>query len=171
MEEHTATPFILSLLGGLFIVAGTVMGFLYLSSYTYYPSTGYATPFLVTAGICGFLILLATFLLYWRPALHVAWGVMILVLSVASMFGLTTGYYALFGGIGVVFGLIGGALTISPRIGRPPIHPAGLMRMCHVCGRYIPMSTAFCIYCGAAAPTFPPAGPASGSPPPSPPRP
>lgn len=172
MEERAATPFILSLLSGLFIVAGTIMGILFWTPYSgYYPSPP-GLPYLVSSGVCGILILLAAFFLYSRPQLHVAWGVMILVLSIGSMFGLFTGYYALFGGLGALFGLIGGATSISWRpYGTPLIHPGNAVRMCHVCGRYVPMSFAFCIYCGAPAPTMPPSNAGAGTPPPSPPRP
>ncbi len=148
------------------------MGFVYQSSYSYYYTPSYYLPFLITAGVCGILIVLAAFFIYARPTLHVAWGVVILVLSVASTFGLVTGYYALFGAVGVVFGLIGGALSISWRpFGSAPVHPASLVRMCHACGRYVPMTQAYCIYCGAPAPTMPPASPGTGMPPSSPPRP
>ncbi len=176
MEERVATPFILSLLSGLFIIAGTVMGFVYLPTYTTYPYgyiPTYYVPFLVTSGICGILILFAAYMLYLRPQLHVAWGVMILVLSVASVFSVVTGYYALFGAIGVIFGLLGGAMAIALRSGgffAPS--PASAVRLCPSCGRYVPAMFPYCTYCGAPAPTMRPgttAAPPPTAPPGSPP--
>jgi hypothetical protein len=172
LEDRVATPFILSLLAGLFDLAGTVMGFLYLPSYTYYPygyTPPYYVPFLVTSGICGILILLAAYFLYLRPQLHVAWGVMILVLSVSSVFSVITGYYALFGVIGTIFGLLGGAMAISLRAGGLfPATPPGLLRLCPSCGRYVPMMLPYCGYCGTPAPTVRPPSAGPGVPPGSP---
>lgn len=171
MEDRVATPFILSLLSGLFVLAGTVMGFVYLPSYTSYPygyTPNYFVPFLVTSGICGILILFSAYMLYLRPQLHVAWGVIILVLAVASVFSVVTGYYALFGSIGVIFGLLGGAMAIGLRAGGMfPAGPANLVRLCPACGRYVPMMFPYCSYCGSPAPTVRPA--ATGAPPSTPP--
>ena len=175
MEDRVATPFILSLLGGLFVLAGTVMGFVYLPSVSTYPYgyiPNYYVPFLVTSGICGILILFAAYMLYLRPPLHVAWGVIILVLSVASVFSVVTGFYALFGAIGVIFGLLGGAMAVALRSGGlfGPT-PPGAVRLCPSCGRYVPMMFPYCTYCGTPAPTvrtgtatMPPATP-PGNPP------
>jgi hypothetical protein len=173
LEERVATPFILSLLSGLFVLAGTVMGFVYLPDTTIYPYTyvpNYYVPFLVTSGICGILILFAAYMLYLKPGLHVAWGVMVLVLSVASVFSVVTGFYALFGAIGVIFGLLGGAMAIGLRAGgmfAPTMQ--NYMRMCPACGRYVPGSFPYCTYCGAPAPTVRPAVAGTGAPPSTPP--
>src|SRR2546426_7975686 len=80
LEERPLTAFILSLLGGLFVVVGTGLGFVLYSSSPY----GYVselTGILVGVSIAfGILMLTMTMLLYRRPELHVAWGVTILVL-------------------------------------------------------------------------------------------
>jgi hypothetical protein len=173
LEERVATPFILSLLSGLFVLAGTVMGFVYLPNTTVYPYSyvpTYYVPFLVTSGICGILILFAAYMLYLKPGLHVAWGVMVLVLSVASVFSVITGYYALFGAIGVIFGLLGGAMAIGLRAGGMfAPGPPGYMRLCPSCGRYVPMAFPYCTYCGAPAATVRPATAGMGTPPSTPP--
>lgn len=172
MEDRVATPFILSLLSGLFVLAGTVMGFVYLPSYSSYPYgyvPNYFVPFLVTSGICGILILFGAYMLYLRPPLHVAWGVMILVLSVASVFSVVTGFYALFGSIGTIFGLLGGAMAIALRTGGLlPAAAPGFVRLCPACGRYVPLAFPYCSYCGSPAPTVAPTRP--GIPPSNPPR-
>lgn len=176
MEDRVATPFILSLLAGLFVLAGTVMGFVYLPNTTTYPYgyvPSYYVPFLVTSGICGILILFAAYMLYLKPSLHIAWGVMILVLSVASVFSVVTGFYALFGVIGVIFGLLGGAMAIALRSGSMfAASPMGGVRLCPACGRYVPMMFPYCTYCGTPAPSMRPGTPATppatppGNPPP-----
>lgn len=157
MESRPVTGFILTLLGGLFILLGTLMGVVYAPTttypYSYIPD--YYYPFLLTAGVCGALVVLVAALMYRIPDLHVTWGVIALVLSVASAVGLVTGYFALFGAIGVVFGLIGGALSLGWRSAvwatQPPM---GLVRMCAGCGRYIPIAYPYCAFCGTPAPTL-----------------
>lgn len=157
MESRPIAGFILTMLGGLFILLGTLMGVVYAptATYPYSYMPDYYYPFLLTSGVCGVLILLAAALLYRLPDLHVTWGVIALVLSVASAVSLVTGYFALFGLIGVVFGLIGGALSLgwkSTTWGTPP--PTGVLRMCTGCGRYIPIAYPYCAYCGTPAPMF-----------------
>ena len=175
MEERLSTPFVLSLLGGLFVLAGTIMGFVYLPSYGSYPYgyvAPYNVPFLVTSGVAGILILLGAYFLYLRPELHVAWGVMILVLSVASTFAVVTGYYALFGSIGIIFGLIGGSMAVGWRAGGLAPRGPGLARVCYACGRYVPMGFPYCGYCGSPATAVrPPSAMPPSMPPGAPPQP
>ena len=157
MESRPITGFILTLLGGLFILLGTLMGIVYAPApappYAYVPD--YYYPFLLTSGVCGVLVLLAAALMYRLPDLHVTWGVIALVLSVAGAVGLVTGYFALFGAVGVVFGLIGGAMALgwkSAAWGTPP--PMAPVRLCPGCGRYIPIAYPYCAFCGTPAPSF-----------------
>lgn len=169
METRPLNAFILSLLGGLFILMGVLMAVVLSASngYPYYLSSYYA-PFLATSSVCGVAVLLAAALMYLRPAMHVAWGVIALVLSVGSVIGAATGYYAIFGFIGITLGVLGGALSIAWRSvpGAGGV-PAGAARMCTGCGRYVPMMFPYCAYCGTPAPTFP--APGSGGRPPAPP--
>jgi hypothetical protein len=83
-----------------------------------YP-TGYF-PF-VAAGIgiwgivCGIIILVGSYMLYSRPASHAAWGVVILIFSLLSVF--EGGGFV----IGLILGVIGGILAI---VLKPP-YPEG----------------------------------------------
>ncbi|MDD3932490.1 MAG: DUF6114 domain-containing protein [Methanoculleus sp.] len=83
-----------------------------------YP-TGYF-PF-VAAGIgiwgivCGIIILIGSYMLYSRPASHAAWGVVILIFSLLSVF--EGGGFV----IGLILGVIGGILAI---VLKPP-YPEG----------------------------------------------
>ncbi|MCE5339427.1 MAG: hypothetical protein LLF90_12195 [Methanomicrobiaceae archaeon] len=83
-----------------------------------YP-TGYF-PF-VAAGIgiwgivCGIISLIGSYMLYSRPASHAAWGVVILIFSLLSVF--EGGGFV----IGLILGVIGGILAI---VLKPP-YPEG----------------------------------------------
>lgn len=174
MESRPVNAFILSLLGGLFMLVGTLLGLVFAPSYvtygppyTYVPS--YYYPFLVTSAISGIVVLLAAALIYTRPSMHVAWGVIVLALSATSTVGAVTGYYALFGIVGAVLGVLGGAMAIAWRTASWAV-PGGVgpARMCPGCGRYVPMMYPYCAYCGTPAPAF---HPPAGQPPATPPRP
>ena len=169
MESRPVNAFILTLLGGLFILMGTLLGVVFAPTYTYagaYVPT-YYYPFLLSSAISGVVVLLAAALMYVRPEMHVAWGVIALVLSVTSSIGAVTGYDAIFGVVGIVLGAVGGAMSIAWRTtsGFGPA-PAGVLRLCTGCGRYIPMMYPYCAYCGTPAPTVhAPGMPAAGPPP------
>ncbi len=85
----------------------------------YQDQTGFI-PF-VAAGIgiwgivCGIVVLVGSYMLRSRPASHVAWGVIILIFSLVSIFA---------GGgfvIGMILGIVGGILAI---VWKPP-HASG----------------------------------------------
>lgn len=168
METRPIGAFILSVLGGLFTLLGTVMGVILAPtcSYPYCYTPSYYYPFLATSTVCGIAVLIGAVLLYHRPEQHIVWGILILVLSGTASVGVITGYYALFGLAGVIMGVIGGATGIAWRsveAGGPGL--AGAVRMCPGCGRFVPLAYAFCPLCGTAAPSVRgPPGPA-GPPP------
>jgi len=174
LESRPVNAFILSLLSGLFVLLGTLLGVAFAPTYNYpyayVPS--YYYPFLLSSSVSGVVIVLAAVLMYTRPSLHVAWGVIVLVFSVASAIGSVTGYYALFGIVGLVLGVVGGAIGVGWRSTPWPAYSAmGAVRVCQGCGHYVALGYPYCAYCGTPAPTIsPPAAP--GGPPPSmPPRP
>ena len=74
---------------------------------------GYAYGFSGMLGIAGLIIgvivVVGALMLHNNPAQHSAWGVVILILSVLSVFGSAMGGF----GIGLVFGFVGHAE--SPR--------------------------------------------------------
>jgi len=168
LEERPLTAFILSLLGGLFVVVGTGLGFVLYSSSPY----GYVselTGILVGVSIAfGILMLTMTMLLYRRPELHVAWGVTILVFASASITSVFSGYGGLgLGVVGMVLGIVGGAMAIAWRPGMGVLGMgahSGAYRVCLTCGRMAPFGYAFCPFCGAPAPAVNP--PSPGPPPP-----
>ncbi len=170
MQNRPTTAFILSLLGGLFMVLGTVVATAFMPGATYYYTPAYFYPFLLTSAICGILVLIVAGFLYKMPDLHVAWGIIVLVISVTGTVGVITGYFALFGAPGVVFGVIGGSLAIAWKPGGAyPTAPLGVVRVCPGCGRYTPVAYAFCVSCGTPAPMIHPPAVAPSTPPPVPP--
>ncbi len=173
MEARPVNAFILTLLGGLFILLGTAIGVVFPPTYVYGYLTNppaYYYPFLLTAVICGGGVLVSALLMYRQPTFHVAWGVIAIVLSVGSAVGAVTGYDALFGVVGLLLGIVGGALAAGFHTGPTPALSAfGPVRVCTGCGRYVPIVYPFCAYCGTPAvvtrPTPGPGAPPQGPPP------
>ena len=168
MEERPLTAFILSLLGSVFVIVGTILGFaLYSSS----PYAAVTTLMEILSGVSvalGVLMLTMTLMLYLRPELHVAWGVTILVFAAGSITSVFSGYGGLgFGVIGMVLGIIGGSIAIAwrPGMGMPGmVGPSGAYRVCTSCGRMAPFGYSFCPFCGTPQPAVSP--PTPGPPPP-----
>ncbi|MEM2953203.1 MAG: DUF6114 domain-containing protein [Candidatus Bathyarchaeia archaeon] len=57
--------------------------------------------------VCGVIVTIGAFMLNSRPAEHKSWGLVILVFSIISFFGMG-GFY-----IGAILGVVGGALALS----------------------------------------------------------
>ncbi len=167
VEERPLTAFILSLLGSVFVVVGTILGFV-LYSMSAYPYGGGITAILASVSVSlGILMLAMSVMLYLRPELHVAWGVTILVFAAASFTSVFSGFAGLgLGVVGMVLGIVGGSIAIAWRpglgvtgMGAPPGY-----RVCLSCGRMAPFGYSFCPFCGAPAPVVSP--PTPGPPPP-----
>ncbi len=162
MEERPLSAFILSLLGSMFVIVGTVLGFVLSGPYRL---PGDLTTILASVSLAlGILMLTMTMLLYVRPELHVAWGVTILVFASASITSVFSGYGGLgLGVIGMVLGIVGGSLAIAwrPGMGMPGmVGPAGAYRVCTTCGRMAPFGYSFCPFCGTPQPAVSPPTPA-----------
>jgi len=156
------SAFILSLLGSMFVIVGTVLGFVLSGPYRL---PGDLTTILASVSLAlGILMLTMTMLLYVRPELHVAWGVTILVFASASITSVFSGYGGLgLGVIGMVLGIVGGSLAIAwrPGMGMPGmVGPAGAYRVCTTCGRMAPFGYSFCPFCGTPQPAVSPPTPA-----------
>ena len=129
-EKKPTAAFILSLIGGVFILLGggimTIMGwptFCGIAGCRNYGGmmgfdfgmmgNGYAYGFSGMFGIAGLFfgvaVIISALMLYNNPAQHLTWGSVILVLSVLSIFG-----SAMVGfGIGLILGVIGGILALT----------------------------------------------------------
>lgn len=130
--EKPAIAFILSLIGGIFILLGggmmSMMGS-FVGSYGYgmmsgnrwggmmgygYPGVGYGMMgglglFGVVSLIFGGIVIISAVRLNQKPQEHRVWGTLIIVFSVLSVFGGAMGGL----GIGLILGVIGGVLAIT----------------------------------------------------------
>ncbi|HYS70968.1 MAG TPA: DUF6114 domain-containing protein [Thermoplasmata archaeon] len=146
--------FAFTLAGGLLVLGGGLYFLAFPTTFGFLPPVGIA---------CGTLLLVAAILLYYRPAQHSVWGILVLVFGIASLVNL--GGFVL----GMTFAVVGGALALAwtPE-GRPqggsqgwamPAGPYGVpvtpWRLCMGCGRWIPWSYNVCPLCGTAAPLAP----------------
>jgi hypothetical protein len=125
--RRPVTAFILSLIGGVLILAnGAVMFTFWGSSFGWMMSGlggmmggyqgmmgslgfpfGFMQSFMFVGLVSGIIIMIGAVMLNARPSEHFAWGVIILVFSVISFLGM--------GGfiVGAILGIIGGTFAIS----------------------------------------------------------
>lgn len=156
-EEKPTTAFILSLIAGvLFLIGGSmVMLFLSVMGETFghwmgmmgFPWGGLGLAHGITGLVIGALVIIASVMLDSRPAEHKTWGVVILVLSLISVFGGMAGF-----GIGFILGIIGGALAISWTPPTKPLTPQQPSRFCTQCGWALPPEARYCPHCGKEQP-------------------
>lgn len=123
------TAFVLSLIGGVIIIVGSVIAALlptlgspYGMFYGmgpgmmdgYWPGygSGWMLGLILASLVCGILVLLGAIMLNARPAEHVAWGIIVLIFSIASFIGMG-GYF-----VGAILGIAGGAVALSYRTTR-----------------------------------------------------
>jgi hypothetical protein len=129
--EKPGAAFILSLIGGIFILLGggamTMLGS-WIGNYGYgmmggygwggmmrpgfgmMGGLGYGFGFLGLLGlIFGAIVIISAFMLNSKPEQHSTWGTLIVIFSVLSIFGSAMGGF----GIGLILGLIGGILAIT----------------------------------------------------------
>lgn len=120
-QSMNTTAFILSLIGGVIIILGSVFS-LFWSSYgwPYYGGMmgpwmmwgygyGFLSVFSIVALISGVIVLIGAIVLSARPVEHVAWGTIVLIFSLISFLGMG-GFF-----IGAILGIAGGALAIAYR--------------------------------------------------------
>lgn len=176
-NEKPTAAFVLSLIGGIFTVlwGGLLLAIANLvGSVGVVSVSGAIALVAVSQLVFGILMVILGTLLYIQPEHHVAYGVVILVISIIS---LVVGLGGLI--IGFILGLIGGILGIVWRptapviiqpmymaapgpmglpppapIGVPPVvgpygAPAPSARVCMRCGRAVGPELKFCPYCGS----------------------
>lgn len=130
--EKPTTAFVLSLVGGLFmLLGGAIMsmfgyfGYGGFRGYGYGMMRGYGGWGIMRPGfgpygfgfglfgvlglVFGAIVIIGAIMLNSKPAEHATWGLVIVVFSVLSVFGGAMGAF----GIGLVLGLIGGILAIT----------------------------------------------------------
>ena len=128
--EKPTTGFILTLIGGIFILIGggmmTMIGWSTFCGITGCRSyggmmgrgfgmmgNGYAYGFSGMFGIAGLFfgiaVIIGALMLHNNPAQHSTWGSVIIVFSALSIFGSAMGGF----GVGLILGLIGGILALT----------------------------------------------------------
>ena len=125
--ERPTAAFLLSLVGGIFILLGGgvmsmfspfgfggmmggyrgMMGYGY-SGYGMMEGLGFGM-FGILGLIFGVIVIISAFMLNSKPLEHSTWGTLIVIFSVLSIFGGMMGGF----GIGLILGLIGGILGIT----------------------------------------------------------
>jgi hypothetical protein len=144
-------PFVVSLIGGVFILLG---GLVELAFFSIGVPTGsfFGVPFWLTGSLglaLGPAIMILAILFYHKPEHAVVCGSLIVAMSVVSFLSFAGGFY-----VGLILGLIGGILTL---VWRPVAYPMGFYptlapspayRMCLKCGRTVVADARFCSYCG-----------------------
>lgn len=130
MSSHSlqTTAFILSLIGGIIILVGSLITLL-LSAFgspngTYYGmgpgmmgrlgfgfgyGSGWMLGLSIVALVCGILVLVGAVMLNTRPVERFTWGIIVLIFSIVSLMGMG-GYF-----IGAILGIAGGAIALSYR--------------------------------------------------------
>jgi len=107
MAQTPTAAFVLSLIGGVFILlGGAYMATAGSRIFTLDPTLGLGIGALGVA--VGVFVLVGGVMLYVRPERHRNWGIIILVFSILSLFPAIGG-----GLVGMILGIIGGALAIS----------------------------------------------------------
>jgi len=125
--DRLTTAFIISLIGGILIILGSLyttmwgigmMGGAY-GGMMGQPAYGAMTGTWILGLVSGIIVLISAIMLNIRPgeATHgkraccTMWGTMILIFSIVSLFGGSMGGFL----IGAILGIIGGALALSSR--------------------------------------------------------
>jgi hypothetical protein len=126
--QKSSVPYILSLIGGLIILVGSLVSVYWFalgsSAFgSYYGMMGgwhgmigdfgfansYWITFSVVGLVCGVVVVISAFMLNSRPTEHLTWGALILVFSAVSLVSMG-GWF-----VGALLGIIGGALALSWR--------------------------------------------------------
>ncbi|MGC8619224.1 MAG: zinc ribbon domain-containing protein [Thermoplasmata archaeon] len=106
-EQYPGTAYILSLIGGIFVLLGGIIVMVVGAIFTVY-LLGIGGLYGVLGIIWGIIILIGASRLKSRPMEHNTWGIIILVFSILSWFGGMGGLF-----IGFLLGLIGGILALT----------------------------------------------------------
>jgi len=143
--EKPTAAFILSLIGGIFVLLG---GILVMVRRTILIG-GLSGVYRIIGIVWGILIIISAIMLNAQPAQHMTWGILVLVFSFLSWFGARGGII-----VGFILGLIGGILGIIwklPVMQTTPAQPT-ITRICPNCGTVIGTDLKFCPHCGKELP-------------------
>ena len=122
-QTFSTMAFVLSLIGGIIIVLGGFLSLMFYSyGWPYYGGmmggwggmmggygyfSGSIIAFSIIGLVSGIIVAIGAVMLNARPTEHTAWGVIIIIFSIISFFGMG-GFF-----IGAILGTAGGALALS----------------------------------------------------------
>ncbi len=157
-SEKPTTAFILSLIGGIFVILGGLAAAAIGAVFTFF--IGGIGGIIGLIGVFwGILIIVFAVMLNSNPKSHTTYGALILIFSIFSWFGSFGGLF-----IGFLLGLIGGilALTWNPSgqslsvnlnaSAQTSSQASPITRICPSCGRVLDKDTKFCPACGKQLP-------------------
>ena len=145
--ERPTAAFILAFIGGMIIlVTGVLVGVIFLVVGTYLGGPLFLSIFSGLLSILiGVPIIIGAVMLYVNPKNHAAWGVVVIVFSLASYMTGSLGGFV----IGLLLGLIGGILGLAWH--PSPISPQSpINRTCPNCGKIMDNDVKYCSNCGKA---------------------
>jgi hypothetical protein len=166
LDDKPTAAFVLSLIGGIFLLLGGVAVTIGFSIFF----GGIGAIFGIVGVVFGLIVLLGSVMMYNNPQSHTMWGVIILVLSIVALpsiwgFGIGS-LLAFIGGIlALVYKPMMGADAYGPAMGAPmpmgsmgayPAYPTQAPNMgavsmtCKNCGGSIPAGATRCPNCGAS---------------------
>ncbi len=163
-EDKPTTAYILSLIAGILIVLGGAMSSVFIGMMGQYglwrgmmgpgmmggygmmgfPWWGFGMAFGIAGLVIGIIVIISAIMLNSKPKEHKTWGIIILIFSILSVIGGMGGF-----GLGLILGIIGGALAISwtPTKSKPVI-PEEPTKYCAQCGLQITTDAKYCPNCG-----------------------
>ena len=103
MSEKPTAPFILSLIGGIFVLLGGLVWALVGTILAFFSGLGFL---LYAFLIFGIVIIIGAAMMFNAPSSTRTWGIVILVLGILSLFGVITA-------LGGILAIIGGALALG----------------------------------------------------------
>ena len=107
MGEKPTAAFVLSLIGGIFIILGGIFLAVLGAAVTFFFG-GIGGIFGILGIIWGIIVIIGAVMLNSNTEQHTTWGVIVLVFSIVSWFGALGGFF-----IGFLLALIGGILGIT----------------------------------------------------------
>ncbi len=108
MAERPTAAFVLSLIGGIFLILGAMLWFVAAALFSFFPTLGLGFAALGTIGlVLALIVIIGGVMMYMKPEQHTAWGVIVLILSFVSIPFCIAGI-----GIGFLLALVGGILGL-----------------------------------------------------------
>jgi hypothetical protein len=109
VEERPYAAFVLSLVGGVLILVGGLLGLTWLGWPMWGWMPGFLLAFSAVGLVSGAAIVTAAYMLYKKPSQAQTWGTIVLVFAVVSL--LSAGGFI----IGALLGIAGGLLALTWR--------------------------------------------------------